>query len=490
MQLKELVTRANLLIMEQNQGNPEITDICYDSRKVVPGCLYVSIPGINVHGDSFIPDAIARGAYAILSENPHHDLLVPWIQTKNTRAALGLLGKALWNAEVDNITAVGVTGTNGKTTVTHLFQKLFEEQFSKEYVWMFGTVGNSLGKSKNAASHTTPESVDIFRSIANARQKPNALVMEVSSHSLFLDRICGLQFDIAVWTNLTQDHLDFHVTMESYYQAKKRLFTNNLKKNGTAVINIDDKWGMRLAGEINDKRIMTYGRSSSADVRICSSRCDWDGCLFEISSNEESFEIKSSLRGDFNLYNLAAMVTGAIALELSTEKIHSACKSIQTVPGRMERVAIDAPFSVIVDYAHTPDALVNVLKTARKLTQGKLLCVFGCGGDRDRTKRPLMGAEVAQNCDEAIVTSDNPRSENPQTIINDILPGIPLDFPHITIADRKEAISKALKMAAPGDCIVIAGKGHEDYQEIKGVRYHFNDREVVLELFENMRNLK
>ncbi|MDO5575678.1 MAG: UDP-N-acetylmuramoyl-L-alanyl-D-glutamate--2,6-diaminopimelate ligase, partial [Fibrobacter sp.] len=336
--------------------------------------------------------------------------------------------------------------------------------------------------------NTTPESVDIFRLIANAEQKPKAVVMEVSSHSLIMNRVCGLEFDLAVWTNLTQDHLDFHKSMEAYYLAKKQLFIKNMKPDGVAVINIDDQWGKRLAGEIKDKHVMTYGADSTADVRICSSSCDWNGCNLEISFNGESMIIDSPLRGDFNLYNITAMVSGGIALRVSSETIRLSCESIQTVPGRMERVAIDAPFSVIVDYAHTPDALTNVLKTARKLTSGKLICVFGCGGDRDKTKRPLMGTEVAQNCDEAIVTSDNPRSEKPQTIINGILPGIPLDFPHVAIADRKEAIARALRTAKAGDCVVVAGKGHENYQEIQGVRHHFDDREVVVELYKSMGN--
>jgi UDP-N-acetylmuramoyl-L-alanyl-D-glutamate--2,6-diaminopimelate ligase len=381
---------------------------------------------------------------------------------------------------------VGITGTNGKTTTTHLFQKLLEQRFKKEHVWMFGTIDFHIGNKIIPATHTTPEAIEIFRCIHDEGYTPASILMETSSHSLALDRISGLLYDVAVWTNLTQDHLDFHKTMDNYYEAKKRLFAEYMKPDGVAVINIDDKWGKRLSTELDGKKILTYGRDGDADVRIDSWKCSWDGCDVTIVHNGKRFSFHSSLRGFFNVYNMTALIAGAYGLGYSDETIQQAFSLVQTVAGRMDRVMINAPFAVIVDYAHTPDALENILTTARPLTNGRLICVFGCGGDRDRTKRPIMGGVVAEHADEAIVTSDNPRSERPVAIIDEICAGIPLDFPHVTIPDRKAAIEVALRNAKEGDCVVIAGKGHEDYQEINGVKHHFNDKETVEALYLQM----
>ena len=481
MVVHELIKKANISVKAQGgTGNPEISDICYDSRTVSPGALYVAIPGTRVHGDTFIKDAIARGAVAVISEQPQYQVQIPWFQCSNVRTVPGELGRALWNVNM-NMVLVGITGTNGKTTTAHLFEQLMRQR-SHESVWMFGTIDYHLGNEYRLADHTTPEALDIFRYIGAASCRPECVIMEVSSHSLALDRIGGLSYDVAVFTNLTQDHLDFHNDMESYYQAKKRLFTVYLKQGGHAVINTDDPWGKRLAGELS-QHCITFGQSADALVRINSWQCTWDGSSVEIETAGKTSHYHSSLRGYFNVYNMAALIAGGIALGFSPDVIQHAFDSITTVPGRMERVIAEASFAVIIDYAHTPDALVNILQTSRCLTNGKLICVFGCGGDRDKKKRPIMGRVVAEHSDEAIVTSDNPRTERPQAIINDILDGIPLDFPHLVIPDRREAIGIALSRAGAGDCIVIAGKGHENYQEIAGVRHHFDDKEVVLELY-------
>ncbi|NLD91613.1 MAG: UDP-N-acetylmuramoyl-L-alanyl-D-glutamate--2,6-diaminopimelate ligase [Fibrobacter sp.] len=490
MVLSELVDKSGIAVVCRNgDENQIVTDICYDSRKVIPGAVYVAVPGTKVHGDAFIKDAVARGAIGVITENPQTDLTVPWIQIRNTRNALGVLGKVLWGINDSKMTLVGVTGTNGKTTVTHLFKELLLQKIDKKAVWMFGTINYHTGEKIQVASHTTPEALDIFRYIGNSDSCPEGLVMEVSSHSLALDRIGGMTYDCAVWTNLTQDHLDFHQNMENYYQSKKRLFTEYLKPQGCRVINIDDPWGKRLLGEIGGEKCITYGLAEDATVRILSYTCDWDGCTVEVLSPGGRDTFKSRLRGFFNVYNMCALIAGGYSLGMTSSEITGAFNSIKTVPGRMDRVEIDAPYSVIVDYAHTPDALLNILKTSQSLTRGRLLCVFGCGGDRDKTKRPVMAGVVAENCDEAIITSDNPRSEKPQKIIDDILEGIPLDFPYRVVVDRREAIKTALSMARKDDCIVIAGKGHEDYQEIQGVRHHFNDKEVVVELYNQMEKL-
>lgn len=489
--LNKIIEKANLTVLARGgSGDPVIKDICYDSRKITKGDLYVAIPGTKLHGDNFIQDALSRGASAVISEKPHSELSVPWVQLADLRIAPGKLGAALWNVEIDKICVAGITGTNGKTTTAHLFEKLLQQRFESKRVWMFGTIDYHVEGKCIPAEHTTPESLDIFRFTGRASTAPEGLVMEVSSHSLALDRVAGLEYDCAVWTNLTQDHLDFHKDMESYYQAKKRLFTQYIKPEGCIAVNIDDSYGKRLAGELASGRCVTYGQSESAQVRISSWHCDWNGCRVEIRYQGRTMTFDSCLRGFFNVYNMSAMIAGGFGLGFTQDQISDAFHSITTVPGRMDRVWLDAPFTVIVDYAHTPDALVNILSTARPLTEGNLICVFGCGGDRDKTKRPLMGSAVAQYADEAIVTSDNPRSERPLKIIDDIVPGIPLDFPHICIADRREAIEAALRRAQKGDCIVIAGKGHEDYQEIGGVKHHFNDKEVVTELYNSMGKAK
>lgn len=483
-----LLKRTGCTVIASGGGGvPDITGITCDSRAVNKGDLFVAVPGTKVQGDVYIADAVRRGAAAVVSAK-EPGVSIPWARVENPRRALGLLGKALWEVNVEAMRCVGITGTNGKTTSAHLYTKLFEQRFGAEKVWMFGTIDFKLGTGRMTASHTTPESLDVFRFIGGASEgkRPQAVVMEVSSHSLVLDRVAGLVFDAAVFTNLTQDHLDFHQNMENYYQAKKRLFVDFMKKDGWSVVNIDDPFGRRLAGEIGGGRRMTFGKSADADVRITDAECSWDGTAVKLDVRGKRQQVHSALRGFFNVYNMTGLCAGAAALSFDWAEIERACAAIDTVPGRMDRVALDAPYSVIVDYAHSPDALVNILRTSRQLTKGRLICVFGCGGDRDRTKRPLMGGVVAEFSDEAIVTSDNPRSERPEAIIEEIIAGMPLDFPHTVIEDRQQAIQKALETARPGDCVVIAGKGHETYQEIKGVRHPFNDKEIVTTTYEKI----
>jgi UDP-N-acetylmuramoyl-L-alanyl-D-glutamate--2,6-diaminopimelate ligase len=487
MNLEQLLQQANVRITARGGvGNPAIADVVCDSRTVSKGALFVAVPGTKVPGDTFIADAVARGASAVMSENAPAKCLVPWIQVSNARRAVGELGKALWRIEPEKMTLVGITGTNGKTTTAHLFKTVCEQRFDPSRVWMFGTINYQLGAARSAASHTTPEALDIFRLIGRAAERPEAIVMEASSHALALDRVGGMSYDVALLTNVTQDHLDFHTTMERYYLAKKRLFTDFLKANGTRVVNIDDPWGARLAQELGSKNLITYGRAPKADVRIANWECTWEGTRIELSAGGRPMSFESALRGFFNVYNMTALYAGALALSFDRASVERAFAATTTVPGRMDRVPLDASFAVIVDYAHTPDALVNILQTSRPLTKGRLLCVFGCGGDRDRTKRPIMGSAVASLSDEAIVTSDNPRSEKPTAIIEEILKGMPLDFPHQVIPDRREAIKKSLQLARSGDCIVIAGKGHEDYQEIQGVKHPFDDREIVIEIYKEL----
>ncbi len=468
-------------------GDPDISDVFCDSRTIVPGSLYVGIPGFKQNGDAFIADAIARGASAILSENPQPACTVPWAQVPDVRKNLGLVSRAVHGIDLSQTLFVGITGTNGKTTTAYLFKQLLAQLFGDPAVWMFGTIKYSAGDSDAAAQRTTPESSDIFRRMGRSPKRPQAVVMEVSSHALALDRIAGLSFDCAVFTNLTHDHLDFHKSMEEYYRAKKRLFTDFSGGRRGFAVNIDDPWGRRLASELDAGNLVTYGVSEDARVRLASSRCTGDATTIDCVIGNRTERFSSKLAGRFNAYNMTALVAGAVALSIDMSDVRKCFETIATVPGRMERVETGAEFSIFVDYAHTPDALENVCATARDLTDNQLICVFGCGGDRDAAKRPLMAAAVARHCDEAIITSDNPRSEKPEAIIRDIVRGMPLDFPHTVIVDRMEAIRKAMRIAQKGDCVIIAGKGHEDYQEICGRRHHFDDREAVVEAYAEAR---
>lgn len=483
---RNLIARIDRLDgSETTADGPEVRGISYDSRTVERGDLYVAIPGLTVHGDNFIQEAIARGAVAVVSENAR-ECSVPWVRVADARKALARLSMRLWRVSFDDMTAVGITGTNGKTTVAHLVLEQVRTRYGGRDCWMFGTVAYVLGNEQREAVHTTPESCDLLRLIGEAPNRPKALVMEISSEGLALNRVEGFTFDVAVWTNLTQDHLNFHKTMESYYEAKRRLFTDHIKENGTAVINIDDPRGKELADELSAKHVVTFGAAKQAGVRIVNSVSDWSGTMIELSADSGNYRLESRLAGVFNVANLAAAGATGIALGLDEDAICRAARQLGVVPGRMELLDTEMPFRVVVDYAHTPDALVNVLSAARRLTRGRILCVFGCGGDRDAAKRPLMADAVARNADEAVVTSDNPRTELPDRIIDDIVRGIPLDFPHQIVPDRREAIKAALRMAGDGDCVVIAGKGHESYQVINGVRHHFDDRETALALVREM----
>lgn len=471
-----------------NGGNedPVVRDVSYDSRTVMPGSVFVAISGYKADGDRYIDQAIKNGAVAIVSAKRLETCLVPWIQVENPRQFISILAKKLWGIHFHDMITVGITGTNGKTTTVGLYHALFKTLNGKTKSWMFSTVVYSLGEQALDASKTTPEASDLLRFINTTQNKPEALSMEVSSHALELHRVDGFVFDLAVWTNLTQDHLDFHGDMETYYEAKKKLFVNHLKENGVAVINIDDTYGKRLNKELSDTNKITYGYSNDADVRVTHSQCTWKSTLINVAYKEKKIKFRTPLVGKFNVYNMAALIAGGLGLQIQETQIQSSLESMEVIPGRMECVNSETDFTIVVDYAHTPDALRNVLATAQNLTQGKLICVFGCGGDRDKAKRPLMAEAVSHNCDEAIVTTDNPRTEIPEKIIEDIVEGMPLDFPYNIEPDRREAIKQALVKAQRDDCIIIAGKGHETYQEIDGVRHHFDDREVVIEVIKEL----
>jgi len=473
-------------------------NIVYDSRAVKAGDLFCAIKGFAFDGNDFIEKAVESGAIAVLSENEKPaNFTTEWIKCDNVKQEMAKLGKEHYGINFDDIFCAAVTGTNGKTSIATIIYEILSAIYGEENSVLTGTIGNRVCGEFFEAARTTPEAIDTLKMLGTAKNKIKFLSMEASSHALMLERLTGFNFDLAIFTNLTQDHLDFHKTMEEYYEAKKRLFTEHLKENGIAMINIDDDWGEKLYAQIADKAThvltpnivrtrlaLSVGFDKSADYKISDAHCDWTGTFFKIKTPQgKTLKFRTKLIGHFNVINCAQAVCGLLACGFDEQQIIDGLAKVKQVEGRIDKIELDAPFSVIVDYAHTPDALLKILTTARKLTKGDLICVFGAGGHRDKTKRPIMADVVAKNCDFAVLTSDNPRDEDPQTIIDEVKKGFPLDFPHKIIVDRKEAIKFAIENAKEGDAVIITGKGHEKYQEINGVKHHFDDKEVVRELF-------
>jgi UDP-N-acetylmuramoyl-L-alanyl-D-glutamate--2,6-diaminopimelate ligase len=462
--------------------------IAYDSRHVKPGAIFVALRGVHADGVRFVPQAIANGAAAVVAESAAPpDVSVPWVRVPNARAALAELSAEFYGNPSERVALVGITGTNGKTTTSYLLAAIFEAAGVK--CGRVGTIGYRIGGTELNASRTTPESPELQRMLVDmVAQGCGACVMEVSSHALALRRVDGLRFAAGVFTNLTRDHLDFHGDMESYFGAKRRLF-EMLPDGAVGVINIDDRRGAELVSTA--RRPVTYAIDAAADVRSGPLSFSLDGLSFEARTPRGTLHLTSGLVGRPNAYNILAACATAMALDLPFSAIETGVANLAHVPGRFQVVSDPADdVRVIVDYAHTDDALKNLLETARPMATGRVVTLFGAGGDRDRTKRPLMGAVAARLSDLVIVTSDNPRSEDPEKIIEEVRRGIviPADriapkgqrgTPSLAIVDRGEAIEKAIKDAKSGDLILIAGKGHEKYQVIGDREIPFDDVEVA-----------
>ena len=462
----------------------EIRGVAYDSRKVEPGQIFVAIPGLKQDGRRFVEDALARGATAVVLEGS--DLLegrsVGRVLVPSSREALARLSDAFFGHPSGALTVIGITGTNGKTTTSYLVDALLTAQGRR--TGLIGTVQYRIGAESVPAGQTTPEALEtqsMLRRMVAAGV--TAVAMEVSSHALALSRVDGIDFDVAVFTNLSQDHLDFHVNMDTYRAAKRRLFVllaAGRKPARHAVVNADDPSGLAMVADL-PVHTLTYGVRGRADVRPTRWSSGAEGICMNVRTPSGHLDIASPLVGEHNVQNLLAAIGVGVALGMDPALIARALGSVASVPGRFERVEAGQPFLVVVDYAHTPDALERTLETARKLRGpgGSLAVVFGCGGDRDRGKRSLMGEIAARLADRVWITSDNPRSELPEAIIADIVAGIPggpvLDR-HETISDRKAAIQRALAWAGAGDVVVIAGKGHETYQIIGSEVLPFDDR--------------
>jgi len=480
-------------------ADPEtpVGSLHYGSREVVPGGIFFAIPGFSVDGHAYIDDACRRGARAVVAEK-RLEPGVPVLQVADSRAALALAAAAFYGRPSEALTVIGLTGTNGKTTVSYLVENILKQAGLSAGV--IGTVNYRYGDQVTAAARTTPESLDLQRILSEMqRQGVTHVVMEVASHGLDLHRVDACHFDVAAFTNLTQDHLDFHGDMERYWTSKKSLFTRHLYQGAKAsraraVINREDPHGRKLAAELAGERLVTtFGRTAESDIWPEVKRNDLTGLEAVLHTPRGAIAMTSPLVGAHNLENILAATGCGLALELPLEAIRSGIGATRAVPGRLEPIPDPDGRFVYVDYAHTPDALENVLRALNALRQRRLICVFGCGGDRDRRKRPLMGEIAARLSDLAVVTSDNPRTEDPLAIINDALDGVRRAAPqvltaqevrngfappgHIVVPDRRKAIALAIRAAQPGDTILIAGKGHETYQIIGRTTIPFDDRE-------------
>jgi UDP-N-acetylmuramoyl-L-alanyl-D-glutamate--2,6-diaminopimelate ligase len=446
----------------------EIADLAYDARAAGPGSLFFCVPGSRADGHDFAPDAVAYGAVALVVERPL-ELEVPQLVVGDARRAMAVAADEFFDRPTAELEVAGVTGTNGKTTTAFLLYSTLAAAGRRP--GLLGTIESRVGGERRPAIRTTPEAIDLqrtFREMLDAGDRSAAV--EATSHGSELGRLDGVRFSALVFTNLTQDHLDFHGTIERYFDAKRRLFTESRPR---AAVNVGDPYGRRLAEELrNHNELLTFGLAGDAEVRAEDLELDARGARFRAGG----IELETRLRGRFNIENVLGAVAAAQLLEISDKAIARGVRELRGVPGRFEAVDEGQPFAVLVDYAHTPDSLENVLRTARDLAQNRVICVFGCGGDRDRGKRPLMGRIASELADVAIVTSDNPRSEEPEAIIAEILGGAP----DAEVApDRRKAIAEAISTAEEGDVVVIAGKGHEQGQQFADRTIPFDDRDVA-----------
>lgn len=453
----------------------EISGMHYDSRKIEKGNLFFAISGYQSDGNKFVGQALANGAGLVVSENNKISDDVPWIKVANCRRAMALMSAAYLGRPADQMDMIAVTGTAGKTTTTYLLRSIMEAAGRK--TGLLGTINYWILDRKYSAPNTTPESLDLQDLLSRmVGAGADTAIMEASSHGIELDRVAGINFSTAVFTNFSQDHLDFHGDMESYLRSKLKLF-QNLWGGAMAVINLDDPAAPRVR-EVIKTRSLNFGIDNQADLTADNIISTPQGSNFSLKIGSQSIGIKLAIAGRHNIYNALAASAAALSRGLSLEEIKTGLEKISRVAGRFEPVDLGQDFSVIVDYAHTPQELEHLLKAARELNPQRIITVFGCGGDRDRSKRPLMGRAVADNSDIVVVTSDNPRTEDPNQIITDILPGLG-SREYILISDRKEAIYKSIELAQKGDMVIIAGKGHEDYQILGTAKIHFDDREIA-----------
>lgn len=474
MKLRELI--KNLSIIEMNADTElEISGVSYDSRKTEKGDMFVAIRGFEADGHKFIPKAVENGAAVILcEEKPSCD--IPYVLVSDSRYGLAIVSRDFFGDPASEMTMIGITGTSGKTSSSYLIKHMLESKLDAK-VGLIGTNGNMIGDEFLHTEHTTPESYELhklFRHMADSGC--THVVMEVSSHSLTLERVAGIHFDVALYTNLSQDHLDFHGTMEEYAAAKRKLFS----MCSLGCFNLDDAWADFMRDGASCRTMTFSTEKNEADLVAKDIRLTADGVRFASVSGDEISMTKLGIPGMFSVYNALGTMSVGLALGLSLADCSDAMSSAKGVKGRLEIVPTGRDFSVVIDYSHKPDALEKVLKTLKPVTRGRLIALFGCGGDRDKLKRPIMGRIAADNADLVVVTSDNPRTEDPDEIIREIVAGMKdKRTPTKVICDRREAIAWAIDNAAQGDVLLLAGKGHEDYQVVGHEKHHMDEREIV-----------
>lgn len=478
MRLRELLGKAG---MPPVLDDPEITGLACDSRRVNEGDLFFALPGEKADGREFAAEAVRRGARAVVTSGGAGIEGTVTISADSPRAAMARIAAAFHGEPSRSLKCIGVTGTNGKTTTAFLASHLLDAAGLRS--GLIGTVKYVVAGAEMDAPRTTPESIELQDMLARMRDAGGrSVAMEVSSHALVQHRADHIAFDAAVFTNLTQDHLDYHKTMENYFAAKSLLFeavAQETAKKGRIIVNADDRWGHRLVERFSKiARVETFGRGVGADYRIGSIKSDGNGTTFQLDARKKSFLVRLPLIGLFNVYNAVGALAAVTACGVELRASVAALAVAPQVPGRLERVPAKRNFQVFVDYAHTDDALRNVLRTLRELKPVRLVTVFGCGGDRDRAKRPLMAAAAEEFSDLVVVTSDNPRTEDPEAILRDVEAGFRGSH-HVTIADRAEAIAHAVRLAEAGDIVLVAGKGHENYQEVNGVKTPFDDVQIA-----------
>lgn len=491
MLLSELLKNSNLSYTSTNEidyKSINVIDITRDTRQVIEGSLFIAVIGLKVNGHDLIDDAIKKGAKVIIHSKDINDIKegIAYIKVEDTRECMAIIAKTFFNIQDDDLTFLGVTGTNGKTTSTYMMKHILEHAGNK--VGLIGTIANYIGEKMIPTSMTTPEAIELFRLIKDMKEANcKYCLMEVSSHASDMGRVEGLNFSRGMFTNLTQDHMDYHKTFENYYNAKFKF----IKNAETTVINCDDKYGKKMLDTLhensNDDKVVTSYGVNDGYVRAKNLDLQANGSTFDLYIGDElKGKVKLHIPGLYNIYNALGVIGMLVVYGyVSVEDVIEGFDTMKAVSGRCERVYHDKMNStIVVDYAHTPDGLENILETMKEVVNGKLITVFGCGGDRDKTKRPLMGAIAEKYSDVVIVTSDNPRTEEPSKIIEDILEGI--RDSHTVIEDRKEAIEYACKIASKDDIVVIAGKGHEDYQIIGTVKHHFSDKETVTNYFDRI----
>lgn len=467
----------------KGKDDVDIREIQYDSRKVEKGDLFICIEGYKTNGHKYAKSSVEKGAVAVVcSEDLNEIPNCTVIKVDDTRKVMSVAASNYYGNPSSRMKIIGVTGTNGKTTSTFMIKSILEEAGYK--VGLVGTIANYIGGKKLHSDRTTPESLDLqklFKEMADSGV--DYCVMETSSHSLYLRRVYGIKFSQAIFTNLTRDHLDFHKTFENYYQAKLILFENTLN----SIINVDNKYGKRIYNDAQGNKI-TYAVDNKADIKGSNLNMHSRGVSFDVTYKGEKKHIDLNIPGKYNVMNALGSIGACLNEGIDMDTVKSGLEKMISVPGRCEIVThgYNLGYEVIVDYAHTPDGLQNILNTAKEFTKGRLIAVYGCGGDRDNTKRPIMGEIGTRLADFAIITSDNPRTENPMHIIDEIVKGIKKDN-YIVIENRKEAIKKSMEIAKKDDVIVIAGKGHEDYQILKDRTIHFDEREIVRDIIEQLK---